>query len=272
MNISNKDLFDRLAREYDSTRGVPPDRALEQIADGILDISTPTRDTTFLEPGVGTGRVAVPLARRGFFYTGVDVSWNMMEELRRKLGKTGTRFSMVQADAAALPFRDASFDVVLTAQLLYLIEDWRQALAEVRRVLRPGGLYLFCYEETERNRAARLLDEQWGRLLAGYDFEPFWHSSVTNQEVFDTLREQHADLEDVVAAEWLHNVPVRQYLDAYSSIVRPLYPALSDGEFEEAIRNFRTWAEEHLIRDEAVVSSRTKFMVKVVRNWGGTPP
>jgi ubiquinone/menaquinone biosynthesis C-methylase UbiE len=154
MNISNEDLFDQLAREYDATRGVPPDHALGQIADCIIHITSATTDTAFLEPGVGTGRMAVPLAGRGYSYTGVDISRNMMAELRQKLGNTGTRLSLVQADAAALPFHDASFDVALTAQLLYLIEDWRQALAEIRRVLRPGGIYLFCYEETERNGAS----------------------------------------------------------------------------------------------------------------------
>ena len=270
MSSSNEGLFDRLAREYDTTRGVPPDHALEQIADSILDITAATPDTAFLEPGIGTGRVAVPVARRGYSYTGVDVSWNMMEELRRKLGKTGTRLNLAQGDAAALPFRDASFDVVLTAQLLYLIEDWGQALAEIRRVLKPGGLYLFCYEEIERNEAARLLDEQWGKLLADYDFEPFWHTSVTNQEVFDTLREQQAVLANVVAAEWWHNLPVRQYLAAYPAIVRPLYPALSDVEFAGAVDKFRAWAEEHLYADESIVSSHIKFMINVAHDWGGT--
>ncbi|HYY81688.1 MAG TPA: methyltransferase domain-containing protein [Actinomycetes bacterium] len=132
--------FDRAAGYYDETRGLPPAVA-ERVADRIEAAAGPA--ARLLEIGVGTGRVALPLHRRGRQLLGVDLSGPMLQRYRAKAAALGLRPPpLLRADATRLPLRDASVDAVLEVHVLHLIPTWRAALAEVRRVLAPGGLVL----------------------------------------------------------------------------------------------------------------------------------
>ncbi|HEV8652579.1 MAG TPA: class I SAM-dependent methyltransferase [Actinomycetes bacterium] len=139
-SASGSVAFDRAAGYYDATRGLPPDVS-EQVADRMEAVAGP--DARFLEIGVGTGRIALPLHRRGRRVTGVDLSVPMMAEYRRKAAAAGLAAPpLVRADVTRLPFRDASADVVVEVHVLHLVPAWREALPELRRVLAPGGLVL----------------------------------------------------------------------------------------------------------------------------------
>jgi ubiquinone/menaquinone biosynthesis C-methylase UbiE len=94
-----------------------------------------------LDVPCGYGRHAVPLAAAGYRVTGVDRSVVLLDEARRRAGH-GRWPKLARADYRELPFPDASFDAALNlfSSLGYLgdAEDER-VLAEIRRVLRPGG-------------------------------------------------------------------------------------------------------------------------------------
>ena len=91
-----------------------------------------------LEIGVGTGRIAIPLAQAGVKLVGVDLSREMLGRLRAK----GDAVPVVQGDATRLPFRDGAFDAAIAAHVLHLIPKWRAAIDELRRVVRPGRVIL----------------------------------------------------------------------------------------------------------------------------------
>ena len=92
---------------------------------------------TVLDVGMGAGRLCDSLARRGWTVSGVDVSDEMVALARERLPEARAR--LVRAPAEQLPFPSASFDAVAaTGALEYT--DLPRALAEVGRVLRPGGL------------------------------------------------------------------------------------------------------------------------------------
>jgi SAM-dependent methyltransferase len=100
-----------------------------------------------LELGCGTGilwrtRTQVP---RGWRVVLTDMSDGMLRETRASLARLGHSFTYMQADAQAVPFRDASFDAVIANHMLYHVPDIARALAEFRRVLKPSG---FCYAAT----------------------------------------------------------------------------------------------------------------------------
>ena len=126
--MATRHVYDRQAESYDETRGASPSvlgplrRALE---------GAPGRE--LLDIGGGTGNYAAALREEGWEPTVVDLNAPM---LARAAGK-GLR--TVQADAAALPFGDAGADAVTFIAMLHHVPDWRAALAEGRRVLRPGG-------------------------------------------------------------------------------------------------------------------------------------
>ena len=56
---------------------------------------------------------------------------------------------VVLADMTTVPFADASFDVVIAMHVFHLVDGWQQAVHEVLRVLRPGGIFLHFWDERE---------------------------------------------------------------------------------------------------------------------------
>jgi len=95
-----------------------------------------------LDLGSGPGDLARALRVRypRALNVALDWSWGMLAEGRRRGGDV--RF--LGADAGALPFPPASFDIVVSTLLLQWIDDLPRVLAEVRRVLRPRGAFLFA--------------------------------------------------------------------------------------------------------------------------------
>ncbi|MBN9690337.1 MAG: ubiquinone/menaquinone biosynthesis methyltransferase [Verrucomicrobia bacterium] len=91
----------------------------------------------------GTGDVALALARAGAEVTGIDFSEPMLAVARRRGGESGaTPVRFLQGDALNLPFADGSFAVVTISYGLRNLADFQAGLAELDRVLRPGGRLL----------------------------------------------------------------------------------------------------------------------------------
>lgn len=89
-----------------------------------------------LDVATGTGLVAAELLRRGFRVTGVDQSLEMLALARRRFGD---RVELVEASAESLPFANVSFDHLTFTYLLRYVADPGSTLAELARVVRPGG-------------------------------------------------------------------------------------------------------------------------------------
>ena len=96
-----------------------------------------------LEVAIGTG-LNLPLYPAGITLTGIDFSPAMLDIARRRAGELGATADLREADAQALPFAGDAFDTVVCTFSLCAIPDHRRALAEMRRVLRPGGLLLLA--------------------------------------------------------------------------------------------------------------------------------
>jgi SAM-dependent methyltransferase len=106
-----------------------------------------------LDVGIGTGRASLPLARAGYQVTGVDSSQAMLDETRGLAGATPIRLKT--GDVAKLDFGDASFDTVLSLNVLVHFPHWREVLAEWKRVVRPGGRLVFDIHSQDHEDAAR---------------------------------------------------------------------------------------------------------------------
>jgi ubiquinone/menaquinone biosynthesis C-methylase UbiE len=257
--------FDRVAHLYDATRGMP-EEAAERVADAVVRLSGATPETRFLEPGIGTGRIALPLVRRGYDYTGVDIAPKMLDELRRKLGSAPHRLRLVEADATALPFEDATFDVAISAHVLHLIPHWRRALSEVRRVLEPGGLLLYCHQEFDESGAHLVFSRRWEEILApsGVDLG---RPGARKPEVLRALREQGADLETTVAASWREETTVGEVLERYANRTHSSDWRIPDEVFGDAIRDLREWADEGYPSAETPLADEITLSLTVARGW-----
>ncbi|GGM30296.1 MULTISPECIES: methyltransferase domain-containing protein [Micromonospora] len=91
-------------------------------------------DALLVDLGCGAGLLAPHLAGKGYRHVGVDLTGSALEQARTH-GVT-----VVNADATAVPLADGCADVVAAGELLEHVPDWRRAVGEACRLLRPGGL------------------------------------------------------------------------------------------------------------------------------------
>jgi demethylmenaquinone methyltransferase/2-methoxy-6-polyprenyl-1,4-benzoquinol methylase len=95
-----------------------------------------------LDLACGTGDIAFALAASGADVTGLDVTYRMVELARTKTAGAAQAPRFIAGDMMALPFPDGTFDLVTTGYGIRNVPRIETALAEIRRVLRPGGALL----------------------------------------------------------------------------------------------------------------------------------
>jgi demethylmenaquinone methyltransferase/2-methoxy-6-polyprenyl-1,4-benzoquinol methylase len=127
-------MFDRIAPVYDAMNRVMTaglDRSWRRLT--VEAVVQP--GDRVLDACCGTGDLALAAEREGGVVTGLDFSPRMLERARRK----SDTVRWVEGDLLALPFDDASFDAATVGFGVRNVADLGAALAELRRVLRPGG-------------------------------------------------------------------------------------------------------------------------------------
>ena len=141
-----------VAATYDETRG---GAARAQAAAEAVDSLLP-KGGRVLELAVGTGIVGAELVARGNLVHGVDVSTAMLRQARIRLPG-----HVAAASATELPIADRRCDAVVAIWLLHLLDDSEPVIAEVGRVLRPGGVFITTTDKSDAGRYAdgRVPDE-----------------------------------------------------------------------------------------------------------------
>ena len=276
-------VFDRATSFYDATRGLPPGVA-EQVRDQIALSTGAGRNTRFLEIGVGTGRIALPFVQIGADYTGADLSLPMVEVLRKKIAaipEGAGRLKLALADAMALPFADASFDVVIMIHVLHLVSDWRQTLRECRRVLRDGGwLVLSSNESTDQKQrdaaANRVLDgpllvrRKWNEIMndLGQDRSRQQGGQwLTNEEVRNALAQMDAIVRHVTLAEYQHRpITAREMASLHRDRIFSSDWHHSDDVHAVASRRLAQWLEQEHPAPDVPYQARVHFSV-LLAHW-----
>src|SRR5712691_2786826 len=141
-----------------------------------------------LDLGCGGGLTTTCLAQRGATVVGVDLSRASLHVASRHVRGRGHPESVFLCGRAEeLPFADASFDVVWCTDVLEHLAGLPAAIAQIARVLKPGGLFL--YDTINRTWLSRLLGIWFWEYLAGlaprgtHD----WHQFITPQELWRLL-------------------------------------------------------------------------------------
>ena len=135
-------LFATIADRYDLITVVLSygrDRAWKR---RLVSMSGAGRATTALDLACGTGDIAFAVAERGARVVGLDVTLRMIELARAKRGESARSPAFLVGDMMALPFPDNAFDLITTGYGIRNVPVIAPAIAEIRRVLRPGGLLL----------------------------------------------------------------------------------------------------------------------------------
>jgi ubiquinone biosynthesis O-methyltransferase len=138
LSIYCTDWWGHEARWLQALRGMVPARLA--VFDPIVGDWSRKR---VLDLGCGGGFMAEAMAARGATVTGIDPATAAIDAARLHSGASGVAIDYLVASGEALPFAAATFDVVVCVDVLEHIEAWDLVVAEVRRVLRPRGLFLF---------------------------------------------------------------------------------------------------------------------------------
>ena len=142
--------YDRNARFYDLMESLPEKR----FTPWRRELWSRVRGPRVLEVGVGTGK-NIPYYPKGIEVTAIDLSPRMLERARIRAGRTGAAVDLIEADAQALPFPDASFDAAVATFVFCSVPDPVLGLSEMRRVLVPGGQLLLLEHVLSRKPALK---------------------------------------------------------------------------------------------------------------------
>ena len=134
-----------------------------------------------LEVGVGTG-LALPLYTKDKRITGIDLSVDMLDQARRRVACDGihTVQALHEMDAEATEFADATFDTAVAMFVASVVPNPRRLLAEMRRVVKPGGNILFV------NHFAAPKGPRWWveRAMAPASRALGWHPDFAVEALF----------------------------------------------------------------------------------------
>lgn len=266
--------FDPIAPVYDATRGYP-ELVAQKIALGIEKAVRATPQSSFLEVGIGTGRIAFPLAALGHTYTGVDISPKMVELLEEKLrtdkwvtqetawgalsdedrerpslvhrfvdSRRHASMRLVMSDMTALPFHDASFDVVIAVHVFHLVDGWQRAVDEVLRVVRPGGVFIHGWDEYVVSDVRRV-EEEWPKILRSLGGTVSRPGTSSRLVVANFLREKGFQLEEYVLADWESVVTPRQAVEYVTRRIWSGTLNIPEDIFTQSTQRLWEWATSY---------------------------
>jgi SAM-dependent methyltransferase len=227
-------VFDRAAEYYDETRSLPPEVQRALIDQAIGELSG---RGACLEIGVGTGRYALPLNAAGIEMAGVDLSPKMLNRLVANAGgRSPVRLCL--ADATRLPFRDHSFGAGLGVHVLHLITDWREAVTELVRVVRPGGVLLFDVGGVWRGQQE--LDEFMTQVLG----RKLRVGLTDAKQLDDFLNGLGVAVRELPAVSHMEERPPRLFIESILENKFSFTWALEDHERAQLAEAVKGWVEE----------------------------
>jgi ubiquinone/menaquinone biosynthesis C-methylase UbiE len=232
--------FDRAASYYDDTRAMPPE-AVNAVTDAILDALSRNDAAALLEVGIGTGRISLPLMARGLPVTGVDISAAMTARLREKLTPDHRPPELIFGDATRLPFGDGAFPAALTVHVLHLVSSAKATLAEIRRVLAPGGIYL--NKQHRDNQPLAASSAWWTDAL-----ERRGHvrdGRLRFDEQRELIRATGASLELVDICQQVNHTPPDEVMDKTRNRIHSWTWPIPDDIFEDCLIEYEPWFRAH---------------------------
>jgi ubiquinone/menaquinone biosynthesis C-methylase UbiE len=172
---------DALIPVYNRVFKVLAGRRHEAFREHVIELTVLGGNGCLLDAGCGTGMTALRIAARypGCTVHGIDISPNMIAVARRDADKQGLAVEFRVGSITDLPYPDDSFDVVTTNIMYHHLDlaEKRQAVAEIARVLKPGGRYVSAeFGPRARNALQRHL-ANWAHLRGERRCSTAWPSS-----------------------------------------------------------------------------------------------
>jgi len=229
--------YDPVADRYDATRAWPADVTAAFIA-GLAHVLP--HDTPILEVGVGTGRIARPLRAQNIPVIGIDLSARMLAQFAAQAG--GAASKLAQGDITILPFAHAVFGGVYAVHVFHLVGRWQDAISEIQRVLRPGGVFLNCSGDEVANDITNHMSVGWSTIVRRNGLTPSGRTGVRSQTVFnEELRQRGATCETIPICRWREAYSPRRQLAWIEARLSPSTWHIPDPLFAKCLTDYERW-------------------------------
>jgi len=171
------------------------DRRTAETSERLGRLLAPNGEERMLDVGTGAGEIAIALAPFVREVVGIDIVPELLAEGRKR---APANVELLEADATALPFERGSFDIVATARTLHHVPRPELVLAEMNRVLRPGGTMVVIDQlapgdplaAIELNAFERVRDASTTRILADVDLRGLFDSNTLVLHHAEVVREE----------------------------------------------------------------------------------
>lgn len=235
-----------MAGDYDKVAQI-----IEPGAVAFIERLALTPGTRLLDVACGSGNLSIPAARAGAVVTGLDIAPNLIETARRRARAEGLQITFDEADAEQMPYRDASFDAVVTMFGAMFAPRPERAAAELVRVCLRGGRIAMA-NWTPAGFIGRMFKTTAAHVAPPNTPSPLlWGDEATVRE---RLRTGVADIRFA-----RRTVPFRlpmtpeQTVDYFRTWYGPTLRAFAalDGDGQAALRRdlVRLWTEHNLATD-----------------------
>lgn len=226
--------FDITAAGFNRHRAFPPG-VPEAIRTAIWKC-LPHPHGRILDLGAGTGRIGNAFVQANDFYVGVDLSWAML----REFAVQNPAACLLQAEGGSLPFRDASFDLVLLMQVLSGAADWTGLLQEALRILASPGVVVVGQTvapdsgmDSQLKRQLDLILEETGIAM----HKP----KKSRKNALAWLESRASRRKTVTAAKWAAQRSPQQFIARHRTGAR--FSALPPAVQDKALEKLSDWAK-----------------------------
>ncbi len=187
----NLKLADEFAAEYDKSvvknNWVGP----EEIYNLVHDLIKPNSE--ILDVGIGTGESAVRFQKAGHKITGIDGSERMLEVCKKK--NVGKKLIMHDLEEVPIPLENNCFDGAISCAVFHLINPLKPIFAEIKRLLKNNGIFVFTFENTDEVLAYSEIETGvWATKTTtgvfGFKYSEEYISGLLEQNNFKIIRQK----------------------------------------------------------------------------------
>ena len=238
------------------------------VAERILESGELVVDRAGIEPGMdvldvacGTGNATIPAAKAGARTTGLDFAPGLLEVARERAADAMVEIDFVEGDAQDMPFDDASFDRVVSTFGHMFAPDHERTAAEMKRVLRPGGVIAFaCWTpQGAIGRQFRTIAELVPPPPGGQP-PVLWGTEEHVNELFGEAEFERHEIE--WSDESVESF-ARFMLDSFGPLLNAR-EVLGERE-AELDEGFRAFLERENLNDDGTLRFRGEYLLAVVR-------
>ena len=223
------DLFQRIAPRYDLINDLQSFGLHRHWKRRLVALANPGAGSRALDFCCGTGDIAFALARRGAEVVGLDFSEAMLAVARQRKARlaNGTapqdrrlNVTFVQGDAMATGMPSATFDIATVGYGLRNLSDWKEGIAEMKRVLKPGGRVVVLDFGKPDNPLWRSLYFSYLRLCVPIFGLVFCRNAAAYSYILESLKHYPAQngVASEMAGQGLKNVQIVRFLGGVMTI------------------------------------------------------